>query len=71
MDKDEIRSLLKDIVSNFIKDEPDAAKENFHLAISAKARDRVNPPTVETEEEAAARIEAEAEEAAASAAAAE
>jgi hypothetical protein len=60
MDKDEIKATLKDLVSNFIKDEPDAAKQNFHDALNAKMRDRVNPPHVETEEEIAAREEAEA-----------
>jgi hypothetical protein len=67
MDKDEIKALLKDVISNFIKDEPDAAKENFHDVLSAKMRDRVNPPHVETEEEIAARAEAEAAEAEAAA----
>lgn len=61
MDKDEIKALLKDVVSNFIKDEPDAAKQNFHDVLSAKMRDRVNPPHVETEEEKVAREAAEAE----------
>lgn len=77
MDKEEIKAALKDLISNFIKDEPDAAQANFHDALSAKMRDRVNPPAVETEEEAAARVAAEeaeeealaAEEAAAAAAA--
>jgi hypothetical protein len=48
MDKDEIKATLKDLVSNFIKDEPDAAKQNFHDALNAKMRDRVNPPHVES-----------------------
>ncbi len=59
MNPEEVKALLMDVVSNFIKDEPDAAKKNFHDALTGKARDRVNPPAVETEEEAANRIAAE------------
>lgn len=72
MDKEEIKATLRDFVSNLIKDESDPAEKNFHDALNAKMRDRVNPPHVETEEEIAAREEAEAAaEAEAEAAAAE
>ena len=54
MDNEEVKALLKDVISNFIKDEPDAARENFHAALSAKMRERVNPTVPETAEEAAA-----------------
>jgi hypothetical protein len=59
MDKEEIKSILKDVVSNFIKDEYDSAKENFHTALAAKAREKLNPQPVETDDEIAARIAAE------------
>ena len=58
MTPEEIKSLLKDVISNFIKTDPDAAKENLHTALTAKARERINPTPTETEEEATARIEA-------------
>lgn len=63
MDNEEVKALLKDVISNFIKDEPDAARENFHAALSAKMRERVNPTVAETEEEAAAREALEVDEA--------
>lgn len=62
MDNEEVKALLKDVISNFIKDEPDAARENFHAALSAKMRERVNPTVPETAEEAAAREAAESDE---------
>lgn len=48
MNKQEIKDLLKDVVVNFIKDDPEAAKTSFHGALGAKMRDRVNPPEDES-----------------------
>lgn len=62
MSPEEIKSMLKDVVSNFIKDEPDTAKENFHAVLSAKLQAKTNPVVPETDEEIAARLEAEASE---------
>ena len=67
MDKDEVKVSLRDVISSFIKDDPETANQNLHDVLSVKMRERVNPTPVETEEEAAARIAAE-EEAAAEAA---
>lgn len=61
MDKEEIRLMLKDMVSSFIKDEPDDAQKIFHDALSTKMRDRVNPEPAESEEDKQSRLESEAE----------
>ena len=60
MDKDEVKAALRDVISSFIKDDPETANQNLHDVLSAKMRERVNPTPVETEEEAVARAEAEA-----------
>jgi hypothetical protein len=64
MDQDEIKAQLRDVISSFIKDDPETANQNLHAVLSAKMRERVNPTPVETEDETAARIAAEEEAAA-------
>lgn len=62
MDRDEALDALKRVINSLIKDDPkdesgdkshiDAANKDLHDVITAKMRDRINPPTdteVETE----------------------
>lgn len=42
MDNEEIKNMLKDVIGNFIKDEQDEARENFHNALTMKAREKLN-----------------------------
>jgi hypothetical protein len=49
MDKEELQVLLKNVISSFIKDDPDQAKTDFHKALSAKLQDRISPKESEVE----------------------
>ena len=44
MDKEEVKSALKDVITNLIKDDPETARQGLHDVLAAKMRDRVNPP---------------------------
>lgn len=48
MDPQEVTDRLKNVITNIIKDDPEAARAELHDVLAAKMRDRVNPPS-ETE----------------------
>lgn len=50
MNQDEIKAALKDVVTNLVKDDNEAAQAAFHQVLQAKMRDRINPPEAVTPE---------------------
>lgn len=51
MDKEETKAALKDVISNLIKDDPEAARQGLHDVLANKMRDRVNPQVEAAPEE--------------------
>ena len=51
MSSEDVKAQIKDMISDFIKDDPESAKQNFHAALASKMQDRINPvEEVETTE---------------------
>lgn len=43
------RNIIKDLVIDLIKDDPEAAREKFHTMLGDKMRSRVSPESTEVE----------------------
>jgi hypothetical protein len=44
MTPEEIKARIRDMVDSLIKDDGEQASSAFHDALTAKSRDRINPP---------------------------
>jgi hypothetical protein len=46
----ETKTLIKDMITSFIKDDTDAVSQNFHAVLATKMQDRVSQPEINVDD---------------------